>query len=393
VLLIVSCCVLLVLVLGSGLTVFLRGRSQAASLTPQMVGSAFFTSSGSGSGANNQGLNDMFQIRLTNVSAPAAGTHYYTWLLPDKTQTEASDRALGTLALSAGVATLPSPYMDPQHTNLLELFSRFLVTEEPDSPTPQSPSLNTASWRYYAAIPQSSSLSNCQGATNQLSVLCHLRHLLSSDPELIRVHLQGGLNSWFLNNSKELQKWATEAVDHSGAVDVRHKVADMLYLLDGNACVEQDMHHGAPGADNKPDDHHITVLGAVPLMDCAQTPDSPGYLSHIHNHLSAIIQSPGFPQDQIALATSIGTELNTVNAWLQELQSDARQLLARDDTRLVQPAGQALRSQMDALATNVLSGGTDPTTGALDKGAASISDQIQQLASMDVMVFVPSMSQ
>jgi hypothetical protein len=46
-----------------------------------------------------------------------------------------------------------------------------------------------------------------------------------------------------------------------------------------------------------------------------------------------------------------------------------------------------MRSQLDGLATSVLSGGTDPATGTLNKGAASIADQIQQLASMDVMLF------
>ncbi|HEY3993209.1 MAG TPA: hypothetical protein VGM01_10060, partial [Ktedonobacteraceae bacterium] len=311
------------------------------------------------------------------------------WLLPDQAQSEASPRALGTLTISAGVATLRAPYVDPQHANLIAQFSRFLVTEEPANPAPQSPSLNTALWRYYAAIPQSAADGNCLGANlNQLSVLCHLRHLLSSDPELVQVNLQGGLNYWFLNNVKELQKWSQESVDHGIATDVRHKIVNVLYLLDGNACVTQDLLHGAPGADNVPDDALITTLAAVPLMDCSQTPNSPGYLSHIHNHLNAMIQSPGIQSDQVAMATQIGTELNTLNAWLQELQSDARALLAMDDIQLVQANGQAKRSAMNALATSVLSGGTDPTTGMSDKGAANISDQIQQLATLDIMPFV-----
>jgi hypothetical protein len=354
-----------------------------------MVGSAFFTSSGDGSGANNQGVNDIFQVRLTGITAPSSGTQYYAWLLPDQIQSEASARALGTLTLSAGVATLKTTYVDPQHNNLIMQFSRFLVTEESTSPAPQSPSLNTALWRYYAAIPQSAPGSNCQGTNlNQLSVLCHLRHLLSGDPELTRVNLQGGLNYWFLNNVKELQKWSQESVDHGIATDIRHKIVNILYLLDGNACVTQDLLHGAPGADNVPDDAMITTLAAVPLMDCAQTPDNPGYLSHIHNHLNAVIQSPGIQHDQVVMATQIGSELNTINAWLQELQSDARALLAMDDIQLVQPVGQAKRSELNTLATSILSGGTDPTTGALDKGVANISDQIQQLATLDVMRFV-----
>jgi eukaryotic-like serine/threonine-protein kinase len=378
-------CALLVLP-GSGLAAFLYTRSQAPAAS-QMMGNAFFTSSGNGSGATNQGLNDIFQVRIAHVPDPAAGTQYYAWLLPDQIQTEASARLLGTLTLSAGVAILNSPYMDPQHANLIAQFSRFLVTEEPAHPVPQSPSLNTHTWRYYALIPQDVLNNSCQGAINKLSVLCHLRHLLANDPELIQVNLQGGLNYWFLNNVKELQKWSQEALDHNSALDVRHKIANILYLLDGNACVAQDLQQGAAGADNMPDDNTIHTLAAVPLMDCAQTPDSPGYLSHIHNHLNAVLQSPDIQRDQVAMGVQIGTELNTVNAWLQKLRSDARQLLAMNDIQLVQPDGRAKRSEMNALATSVLSGGTDPTTGALDKGAASISDQIQQLATLDVVLF------
>ncbi|HVU69060.1 MAG TPA: serine/threonine-protein kinase, partial [Ktedonobacteraceae bacterium] len=207
--------VLLLLILGSGLAVFLRLRSQTGATATQAVGRAFFTSSGDGSGMDNQGLNDVFQVRLTGIPAPAAGNQYYAWLLPDQIQAEASARALGPLTISGGVAALHAPYVDPQHANLVALFSRFLVTEEPINPAPQSPSLDTAQWRYEGAIPQSASASDCPAtAINQLSVLCHLRHLLSNDPELMRVNLRGGLNYWFLNNVKELQKWSTEAVDH-----------------------------------------------------------------------------------------------------------------------------------------------------------------------------------
>lgn len=351
------------------------------------MGSAFFTSSGAGNGANNMGINDLFQVRLTNVPAPAAGTQYYAWLLPDQIQSESSPRALGALVLSGGVATLPRPYMDPGHENLVGQFSRFLVTEESVNPAPQSPSLNQALWRYSGAIPQASPIVNCQGSVNQLDVLCHLRHLLSGDPELAQVHLQGGLNYWFLNNAKEVQKWATEAVDHSNPVDIRHKVANILYLLDGRACVAQDLLHGAPGYDNEPDDANITALAAVSLLDCAQTPDVPGYLSHIHNHLNAMIQSPGVQSNQVTLGNQIGSELNIINEWMMGVQKDARQLLAMDNTQLVQANGQSKRSEMETLATNVLSGGTSTTTGTLEKGVASISDQIQQLATMYVMTY------
>lgn len=388
-LLLVALLGLLLLLSASGLTVFLRVRANSGSPTSppstQLIGSASFTSSGAADGRQNLGVNDIFQVRLANVPSPDAGKQYYAWLLPDLAQSEANPRALGPLTVSGGVATLPAPYMDPQHQNLVGLFSRFLVTEEPAQPAPQSPSLNTALWRYYAQIPQTPPLSNCASVINQLSVLCHLRHLLSDDPELARVHLQGGLDYWFLNNVRELQKWAIEGMDHTDPVDLRHKLVNILYLLDGRSCIAQDLMHAAQGFDNTPDDGNLTTTAALPLLSCAQTPDVPGLLEHIHNHLNAMLQSQEVQSNQTTLATQIGTELNTIGFWLTKIQSDARQLLSMDNQQLAQNT--SLRDEIDALATDALSGGDDPTSGTLDKGVASISDQIQQLATMDVTVY------
>jgi hypothetical protein len=96
--------------------------------------------------------------------------------LPDQDQSEANSRALGMLVISNGTATLSSPYIDPLHDNLLASFSRFLVTEEPTSPSPLDPSLDKGTWRYYAEIPQNPAVQNCLAAINQLNALCHLRH-------------------------------------------------------------------------------------------------------------------------------------------------------------------------------------------------------------------------
>ena len=138
------------------------------------------------------------------MPSPQVGNGYYAWLLPDQDQSEANPRALGMLVISNGTATLSSPYIDPLHDNLLASFSRFLVTEEPTSPPPLDPSLDKGTWRYYAEIPQNPPVQNCVAAINQLNALCHLRHLLSGDPELAEVDLPGGLDYWFLNNVKEL---------------------------------------------------------------------------------------------------------------------------------------------------------------------------------------------
>ncbi len=394
-LLLVLSCLGILLILGSGFLTFLalhaRGQTttQAGEATmTQLVGHAFFTSSGAAPGTENLGLNDTFQVQLTGVPQPTAGTQYYAWLLPDQIQSEESPRAVGVLSVTNGMATLPEAYVDPQHANLLAQFSRFLVTEEPTNPAPQSPALDTKQWRYYAEIPQNPPAMNCQGVINQLSALCHLRHLLSGDPELTQVNLAGGLNFWFLNNIEEVAKWAREGVDHSGADDVRHKMVDILYMLDGRGCIAQDIQeHGAVGETNTPDDATLSTEAAIPLLDCAWTPTVTSYVAHIHNHLNAMIQSPGVLSDQVALANQIAPELNAINAWLLTIQSDARQLIGMKDAQVIQTQGIDLRNEIAALATNVLSGGTNSQTGMQEPGVQEISNQIQQLATMDVMLY------
>ena len=266
-----------------------RSTSSTQAAVPTIVGQAFFLSSGNGNGSQNLGLNDEFQVNLSKISTPAAGKQYYAWLMPDLVQSENSDRALGPLQVSGGAATLS--YTDPQHANLVGLFSRFLVTEEASSPTPISPSLDKTTWRYYAEIPQGTPIKDCAGVSiTQLSVLCHLRHLLSGDPDLAKVHLQGGLNFWLLNNVGEMVKWAREAVDHNAAIDVRHKIVNILYILNGPACIAQSLQNASPGLSNVVDDNSLPTIAAIPLMDCSLTPNLPGYVTHIDNHLNAMLQ-------------------------------------------------------------------------------------------------------
>lgn len=383
------CAVLLVVLVGSGLAVFRASHSnpptQAATTT---VGQAFFISTGDGNGATNQGLNDEFQVNLSNIQAPAAGKQYYAWLLPDVAQLESSARALGLVRLSGGSAMIS--YTDPQHANLVGLFSRFLITEESSTPAPISPSLDKTTWRYYAEIAQGTYIKDCANVTmTQLSVLCHLRHLLSGDPDLAKVNLQGGLNYWFLNNAKEMAKWAQEAQDHNNAVDVRHKLVNILYILNGPACIQQTLQHASPvpNPENVVDDGTLPRIAAIPLLSCSLTASLPGYVMHIDNHLNALLNSPGASSNQKTLAFQINKELNTTGAWLNEVQTDAMQLVAMDDTHLAQTNAKNLRSALDTLVTEVLSGGTDAATGGQSQGVQAISLQIQGLAKMDVTAY------
>lgn len=55
-----------------------------------------------------------------------------------------------------------------------------------------------------------------------------------------------------------------------------------------------------------------------------------------------------------------------------------------DDAHLIMPQGKSIRIHMDMLVNRALYGGIDPGTRKAVKGVASIADQIQQLATMDI---------
>jgi len=69
---------------------------------------------------------------------------------------------------------------------------------------------------------------------------------------------------------------------------------------------------------------------------------------------------------------------------LGQIQHDARQLVALDNPHLVQNEGIRLSGEINSLATRVLNGGSDPSTGRAEKGVTAIAGQIQQLATMDI---------
>jgi hypothetical protein len=69
------------------------------------------------------------------------------------------------------------------------------------------------------------------------------------------------------------------------------------------------------------------------------------------------------------------------------MHNNAMQLLEMNNDQLIQLNGQNERSALSTLTTNVLSGGTDPSTGRAEVGAANISNQIQQMATLYIMPY------
>src|SRR5690242_7195998 len=140
---------LLLVLTGSGLIAWQLSQH---STRREPIGHAFFVSSGLVDTTSNHGITDRLQIDLNGVAAPQSGNNYYAWLLSDTSDVgDALPILLGVLPVKDGHATL-SYQGSPQNTNLLSAYSRLLVTEESASDQPANPSLQSADWRFSAAL-------------------------------------------------------------------------------------------------------------------------------------------------------------------------------------------------------------------------------------------------
>jgi serine/threonine protein kinase len=365
--------------LGGGLGAFLLTRHPASPVAaaPTTVGQAIFVSSGQLNMTTNQGSMDQLQINLQHIPNPASGQSYYAWLLPDIKNAEAPDILLGKLSANNGVIHFFYPG-DSQHTNLLAITSRFLITEEPSNVTPQIPSPNLSNWKYYTIIPQT------PAPGQQYSLLDHLRHLLAADPELDALNLHGGLNIWTYRNMQQIQDDALSAqndwnVKHYNSL--RHQIVAVLDYLDGLSEVSMDL---APGTSVQANPQYAQI-GMLEFDPVHQNP--PGYLYHIALHLNGVLASPGSTQYQRNLANQINNSLANVRGWLEQARHDAVQMVRLNDTQLAQTSTLTLINDMVTMTTRAYTGYTNPASGQLDDGVSQLYLQIPQLATLQVQTY------
>ncbi|MGH2497889.1 MAG: hypothetical protein ACRDIV_24570 [Ktedonobacteraceae bacterium] len=350
---------------------------------PKILGRVNFLSSEQVSETSNAGLSDEVELDMHDIQPPAPGNSFYAWLLGDQNAGDATVIALGKLTLNAGNARLLYSG-DAQHTNLLAITSRFLVTEERATTPPVAPSPDYNTWRYYGMIPQTPDAQD----VDHFSYLDHLRHLLASDPLLNSLELPGGLCNWFFRNTNKLLEWTVSARDQWDAVRdtgfaVRQTLRTMAYL-DGLSFVAQDIPQGL----SLPDTPHIASVGLINVQSGNQTP--PGYIAHILHHLNGLINAPGSTLATRKASAQIIDAISNVQQWLQKLHDDARQFVSMTNTQLMQPAALALLNDMVQQATSAYSGQIDSVTGAMHQGVVWIHAQVQSLAAMDVFQYVQS---
>lgn len=349
---------------------------------PATVGSMAFLSSEQLSENSSQGIADQVVVDLNNLSAPAPGKAYYAWLLGDKNQGDVKTIALGSLQINKGHAHLFYPG-DAQHTNLLSITSRFLVTEEDATMPPITPSPDQSTWRYYGEFSQTPV--NLPGDTQHYSYLDHLRHLLASDPTLDDMELPGGLNNWFYRNSGKILEWTgsmrEQWENRKDVAFVRRQTMRTLTYLDGLAFVQQDLPPKTP----------ILVderLARVGLLEVAGPNQDPAcYLGHIDRHLSGLLLSSNASPATRKQVAAIEDALNNVKFWLNQVRQDGLKIMKMSNAQLTQPATLSLINDMIANANAAYVGQIDPNTGQMRQGVVWIHQQIQSLATLDIATF------
>ncbi|GAC1426663.1 MAG: hypothetical protein NVS4B1_15240 [Ktedonobacteraceae bacterium] len=383
--------VLLLALLGSVIATFLfftRSQPSTPAQHTNVVGHAFFVSSGLISKESNQGITDKLQIDLQNIRDPQPGKKYYAWLMTSSGQTDVPALALGPLSPNHGRVTMT--YSGALHTNLLANYSRFLVTEEDANQQPANPSLDINTWRYYDGFSTAPNPSD----PKHYSDFDHLQHLLSQDPKLKAAGLSGGLDTWLFRNTTKILEAAGSARDQqkvcvanpgAGCTDfMLRQVARILDYLDGSAYVQteniptniQNTQGGSLLIDVK------TARVALLEFDPAQEP--PGYLKHIGSHLQSISQIPGTTPEQHALAIRISQAINNVQGWLDALHADAAKLIHMNADQLVQSDALTLLNDLFIQANHAFVGQVDPNTDNVKEGVVQIHYNVQALATFDV---------
>ena len=315
---------------------------------------------------------DELLIDLHGIQSPVAGKNYYAWLLGDKSNSKTAPILLATLAVKNGNAHYL--YQDMQHTNLLAVGSRFLVTEENANPVPTSPTSDTRAWRYYAELTQEPT----NGSAAQGSFLDHLRSLLVGDAQLDALGLPGGIDAWELRNTGKILEWATSARDYwtSKAFQLMHsQFIRILDYLDSAAYVQVDVPANTPLlADPK-----VALLELDPQM---QTPQ--GFQASIDTHLQDMLNAPGISSSERSIITQISTETGHVTGWLEQVRQYAHQLIHMSNAALSLPSTLDLLDNMATQALYAYIGRLAPDTNQVEGGAVQMSYDLQRLSTFEI---------
>ncbi|GAC1389267.1 MAG: hypothetical protein NVSMB38_02970 [Ktedonobacteraceae bacterium] len=372
---------LLLLVLCSGFWAFSAFiGNKPVSAVNQIVGHAYFGSSGAFSEGSTNGISDELHLSIPTMPSPASGNRYYLWLLSDLNKNPTTFIALGAVSLNHG--GVDTTYTTPQHTNLIATTSRLLITEEKVNPAPSSFSPNRHMWRYYAEIPQT----KINKGNPHISTLGFLRLLLFEGGQLSAQGLHGGSANRLLRNTQKVLEWAGSARDEWDLKNVglmhRHFIRILDYL-DGSPFIQEDLPPGTPLLVNP----LLAQVGLINLnLRFKQATES--YTQRVASNVLGVIHiSEGSPAKQrLATLTEKDIRVNVAN-WLELVRKDAKQLVLLTDAQLAQRSTLPLLNDVVTQARYAFSGQFDPASDQLQGGALLDYDHIQLLASFDIVPY------
>ena len=331
------------------------------------VGTIAFGSSEQFRGNSGQGMNDVVTITLPGLPAPTNATCYFAWMAGGAGGSEVRWRPLGRLNWTRGTAWLS--YRSPLHTNLLALYSRFLITREATGIPPLQPS---SAWLFTASI---SSIPT-PGDPNHYSLLDHLRHLLAADPALIALGIQGGLDAWLARNTEQVLALAKEAQQewqtHQVAA-LHQQIIRILDYLDGSANVEMDVPASTPLLVPAP-------FARVGLVTLTADQHPPGYLLHTDLHLQGVSEAVGATPFQRRLADQLRAAMNAVGLALANARESAIAGIDLTPTQLAQLATLPLLRDLAQQAQDACDGPPSSPTNTAFAGVSRLSIAMQHLA-------------
>jgi hypothetical protein len=209
--------------------------------------------------------------------------------------------------------------------------------------------------------------------------------------------LPGGLDVWLYRNTENILEASISARDDYRSLpqDIDLAVIHSLFLsildyLDGTPNVHMDVPAGSPITAD-PNYSRVALLSVVPaqanLTDVTNNP--PGYVQHMALHLNGVVQAPDATRQMRTLATQIISSLNNAKMWLQQVRSDAQQLVKMDAAQLAQPSTQAMLDNMLQYATYAYIGQLDPKTNQVLSGVLQIHYDVAKLATLTLTPNLP----
>ncbi len=364
----------LLLVLSLGVVGYLLWETQktggASTATATHAGQVLFLTS-----QNAAGVFDEAQITLPGLKDAPGGKNYYAWL---STHDDSIEAAHWQLTVQNGKLTPPS-YVSPQHQDLFTQSPYiFLITLQSGDTAVASFDPNDR--LYYAVIPQTPSATD----PNHFSVVDHLAHLLTGDPNLGKLGLPNGLRYWLLMNTQALMQEvnaANDARQNKQVPVLRQHLVNILYYLRSTSCASQDLRNMPQGTPTTPD-AAIAQRVKVSLLECSQNITLTSLLAHAELHVRGIIQAPGATPTQVALAPQLQANITQVNTWLDQLyRQDILHLLALSDSDLLQASAQSYFDNMKTLSSEVYNGQTPSSK----LGMVQMSNDLQHLATFDIL--------